>query len=188
MKCGKQLDRYGAYCVDCRKVINNNVFEERHWYQRHGICPRCRKNDLFGDEKVCPECSAKGYVNTMRSRERLGKKHYNNKHNEWARKEHQRRIEQGICTRCGKRKADNGYKTCGICREKDNSTRKIRLGEKPDRNERYKQGLCYFCDNKVKDGYKVCEKHYQMNIQKLSHDKCRKATEDLKKDMNKYFI
>lgn len=188
LKCGKPIDRHGTFCTDCRKVINTDAYEIRHWYQDHGICPRCRKNDLFGDEKVCLECGAKEYGITMRSRERLGKEHYNNRHNEWARKEHKRRIEQGICTRCGKRKVDSGYKTCGICRTKDNRTRKIRLGEKPNRSERYKQGLCYFCDNPVKGGYKVCEKHYHMNLQKLDNDRCRKMTEDLKKDMKKYFM
>lgn len=187
MKCGKPLDRDGAYCADCRKYLTKQNTLARYWYQEHGICPRCGKNELFGDEKVCVECNAKAYEITMRSREKLGKEHYNSKHSEWARNEHQRRIAEGICTRCGKRKAGGGYKTCGICRSKTRNYKRIKYG-KPDRGERYEQGLCYFCDNSVKDGYKVCEKHYRMNIEKLNSEKCSKATEDIKKDMKKYFI
>lgn len=186
LKCGKPLDRDGLYCIDCRKYITEQNTLARHWYQEHGICPRCGKNELFGDEKVCIECNAKAYEVTMRSRERLGKEHYNQQHNEWARNKHQKRIDEGICTRCGKRKADGGYKTCGICRAKTRNYKRIKYG-KPDRSERYKQGLCYFCDSPIKEGYKVCEKHYRMNIDKLDNEKCRKATEDIKSNM-KYFI
>ena len=178
LKCGNPLDRGGTYCTECRKIINEDLQKTRNWYQTHGICPRCGKNDLFGDEKVCPECSAKGYSLAMKSRERLGKEHYNKNHAEWSKKEHHRRIEQGICTRCGKRNADYGYKTCGICREKTRNFKRIKYG-KPDRNERYKQGLCYFCDNPIKNGYKVCEKHYQMNVEKANSNKAKDARKEL---------
>ncbi len=135
---------------------------------------------LVGDEKICLECSAKDYAITMRSRERIGREHYNQIHAKWAKNEHQRRIEQGICTRCGKRKADSGYKTCGICRAKKREYKRIKYG-KPIQSDRIEQGICYFCDNPVKIGYKVCEKHYQINLQNLDNDKCRKATEEFKK-------
>lgn len=186
LNCGSILDREGIYCIQCRKNKTEEATIIRHWYQEHGICPRCGKNDLFGDEKVCLECNAKAYETTMKSREKLGKEHYNNQHNEWARNEHQRRIEEGICTRCGKRKADKGYKTCGICRVKTRNYKRIKCG-KPDRRERTEQGLCYFCDSPVKAGYKVCEKHYQMNLEKLNNEKCRKARENIKKEINTYF-
>lgn len=187
LKCGKSLDRDGVYCVACRKYITEQEALLRHWYQDNGICPRCGKNSLIGDEKQCPECNAKMYKINTRSRKRLGKEHCNQQHNEWARKEHQRRISEGICTRCGKRKADSGYKTCGICRAKIRNYRRIKY-KKPDRSERQEQGLCYFCDNPVKEGYKVCEKHYQMNLEKLDNEKCRQATKNMKLDMKKYFI
>lgn len=90
-------------------------------------------------------------------------------------------IERGICTRCRKRKADYGYKTCGICREKIRNYKRIKYG-KPDRSERYEQGLCYFCDNPIKDRYRVCEKHYQMNVEKARSQKADKARKNLVKD------
>src|SRR5699024_12845118 len=64
----------------------------------------------------------------------------------------------------GKRKATEGYTTCAMCREKDNASRRARNGVS-DRSERIDKGICYFCNNPVKTGYKVCEKHYQMNIE-----------------------
>ena len=181
LKCGKSLDREGTYCTDCRKYINEQNTLLRYWYQEHRICPRCGKNDLFGDEKLCLECNAKAYEITMRSREKLGKEHYNQQHSEWARNEHQKRISEGICTRCGKRKADSGYKTCRMCRVKTKNYKRIKYG-KPNRSERCKQGLCYFCDNPIKSGYKVCEKHYQMNVDKAHSKKANEARKKLIKE------
>lgn len=181
LKCGKPLDREGTYCISCNNYLNEQQTLLRHWYQEHGICPRCGKNDLFGDEKNCPECAAKKYEATMRRRGKLGKEHYNSQHNEWARIEHQRRISEGICTRCGKRKAYGGYKTCGICREKTRNYKRRKHG-KPDRGERCNQGLCYFCDSPIKEGYKVCEKHYQMNVDKARSQKAGEARKKLIND------
>lgn len=181
LKCGNPLDREGTYCIECRKKITDETNETRHFLQNIGICPRCQKTKLFGDEKQCPECNAKAYNLVMASRKtEYGRLQYNKNHAEWAKKKHNERIEQGICTRCGKRKPDNGYKTCGICRAKDNRARLLREPHKPNRSERYKQGLCYFCDNPTKDGYKVCEKHYQMNVEKANSNKTRETREKLK--------
>ena len=127
---------------------------------------------------MCPECAAYAYEITMNSRERLGKEHYNKVHREWSKRPHHEMIQKGICTRCRKRKADYGYKTCGICREKGRKYKRVKYG-KPDRSERYKQGLCYFCDNPIKDGYKVCEKHYKMNVEKANSGKANDARKEL---------
>ena len=179
LECGNPLDREGTYCTECRKIINEEQQETRLWYKSNKICPRCRKVSILGDESMCPECSAKMYADNIRSRERLGREHYNSAHAEWSRKTHAKRIELGICTRCGKRKADYGFKTCGICRNKDKEYKQAKYG-KPDRKERYKQGLCYFCDNPIKPGYKTCEKHYQMNIEKSRSEKSKEARKEMK--------
>ena len=154
--CGTELDRDGVRCVKCNTKHNEKNNADRKWYIENGICPVCRDNFLFGDEKVCLECGASKYAETMKSRERLGREHYNEVHKEWSKRTHHEMIDRGICTRCRKRKADYGYKTCGVCREKIRNYKRIKYG-KSDRSERYKQGLCYFCDNPIKDGYKVCE-------------------------------
>lgn len=163
--CGKPNDNGNRkFCKGCIERAAKNKREIRSWYKTHGICPRCGKNDLFGDEKICIECTANEYAMTMKSRDRLGKEHYNQTHREWANKEQARRLEAGVCVRCGKRSPDHGYKTCGICRYKISRSRK--KVEKPSREERFEMGLCCFCDNPVKAGYKVCEDHYRMNVEK----------------------
>ena len=176
--CGNALDRDGVRCVKCNEKNNKESKEDRKWYRENGICPRCRKNIILGTENVCPECSAYAYEITMKSRERLGKEHYNKVHKEWSKRTHHEMIQKGICTRCRKRKADYGYKTCGICREKERRYKRVKYG-KPDRSERYKYGLCYFCDNPIKDGYKVCEKHYKMNVEKTKKKKAKEARREL---------
>ena len=177
--CGTELDRDGVRCVKCNTKHNEKNKADRKWYIENGICPVCRDNFLFGDEKVCLECGASKYAETMKSRERLGREHYNEVHKEWSKRTHHEMIQKGICTRCRKRKADYGYKTCGICRDKGRKYKRVKYG-KPDRSERYKQGLCYFCDNPIKDGYKVCEKHYQMNVEKSLSQKAKEARRELK--------
>ena len=176
--CGNALDRDGVRCVKCNEKNNKESKEDRKWYRENGICPRCRKNIILGTENVCPECSAYAYEITMNSRERLGKEHYNKVHKEWSKRTHHEMIQKGICTRCRKRKADYGYKTCGICREKGRRYKRVKYG-KPDRSERYIQGLCYFCDNPIKDGYKVCEKHYNMNVEKSLSQKAKEVRREL---------
>lgn len=179
--CGKPLDRDGAYCTKCRERINIVTRERRQWYLSHKICPRCGKNDLMGDETICPECRAKSVNNSLKNRK---KDEYNAYHKEWAKSTYQKRKESGICTRCGKRKAPEGYFKCSVCRAKDNETRRIREGTS-EQSERIEKGLCYFCGNPVKKGYKVCEKHYQMNIEKAKKGRKTQEAQEYIRSMNR---
>lgn len=188
VRCKKRKAVEGkCRCNSCREKQRIYVNETRKFLQENvRICPRCKKNRLYGEEKVCLECGAYEYKVTMESRKRKGREHYNKLHADWERREHKKRIENGICTRCGKRKADNGFKTCGICRAKNREQkRKNRTTE--NRNERYERGVCYFCENPIKEGYKVCEKHYEMNLKKLQHPNCQVAREEIKRK-NKIFF
>lgn len=179
--CGNMLDRDGVRCVECNMKHNEKTNADRKWYKENGICPRCRKNTLFSDENMCPECSAKMYEANIRSIKRLGREHCNYINAESRRKNYAKRVELGICTRCGKRQADYNFKTCGICRNKTKLYKQGKYG-KPSRSERVQIGLCYFCDNPVKDGYKVCEKHYQMNLEKARSEKANEARKILRKE------
>lgn len=179
--CGQPLDRDGSYCTKCREKINKTTRERRQWYLSHKICPRCGNNDLMGDETVCPECRAKGTNNTLKKRNRDT---YNSYHNEWAKSTYKKRKEAGVCTRCGKRKATEGYTTCAMCREKDNASRRARNGVS-DRSERIDKGICYFCNNPVKTGYKVCEKHYQMNVKNAEKGRESRAAQEYIRNMKK---
>ncbi len=177
--CGKSLDRDGVYCIACREKINKATKETRAWYQSNGICPRCGKVSLMGDEKNCPECRAKFANAATRAREK-NRDEWNERQKIIQRNIYSKRKDQGVCTRCGKRKADSRHKTCEMCRAKLREYKRIKYGT-GSRFERVEHGLCYFCGNPVKKGYKVCEKHYQINLQNLNNDKCIKARENFKK-------
>lgn len=179
--CGNPLDREGLRCKKCCEKRSKWEREHRQWYLSHKICPRCGKNDLMGDETICPECRAKSVNNSLKNRE---KDEYNVYQRNWSKSTYQKRKESGICTRCGKRKATQGLTTCAMCRARDNETRRIRKGFS-DRSDRSKIGLCYFCDNPVKKGYKVCEKHYQMNIEKAEKGRQTQDAQDYMKSVKK---
>ena len=168
------MDRDGVLCIVCLAKANYERNATRKLYQKYRVCPRCRKNNLFGDEKNCLECAAKQYETVMRTRD---KEHYNEAHREWSKRTHHEMIEKGICTRCRKRSADNGYKTCGICRAKSRDGK--RKNNKPNRSERFEQGLCYFCDNPIKQGYKLCDFHYEKNVQNARSEKAIEARKRL---------
>lgn len=169
VNCGKELDRNGVYCTECQAKLNSNRNELRKWYQEGGICPRCGKELLYGQEKNCLECSAKGYEQYLKR----DKEHFNEVHRKWAKEKYERDKANGICTRCGKRKADGGYFTCGICRAKNRANRM-------NQSEYVKKiGICRFCNEPVKDGYKVCEKHHQMNVDKARSSNAKRARNEL---------
>lgn len=171
VNCGNPMDREGTRCKECREKINKWNKENREWYLSHRICPRCTKNDLMGDETICPECRAKEVNTTLKNRK---KDEYNAYQRKLSKSIYQKRKESGICTRCGKRKATQGFTTCAMCRERDNETRRIRKGTS-EQSDRESRGLCFFCNNPVKKGYKVCEYHYQINLNNLS--KARETNE-----------
>ena len=57
--CGKPLDREGVVCTACnskRTAYGRELYKK---LQAVGVCPRCGKNLLYGDEKSCVECRAK---------------------------------------------------------------------------------------------------------------------------------
>lgn len=181
LDCGKPLDRKASRCVDCAERFNKDYRERRQWYKEHRICPRCFKNDLIGDENICLECNAYGYEMTLKSREKLGKEHCNKVHAEWSKRTHHEMIEKGICTRCRKRSADNGYKTCSICRNKSRKYKQSKYSN-PYRSERVENGICYFCDKPVKEGYKICEYHYEKNVENSRSQKAKNARKKLIKE------
>ena len=181
LNCAKPLDRKGSRCIACNEELNKENREKRKWYKEHRICPRCFKNDLFGDENVCLECGAYAYEIALKSKERLGKEHCNKVHAEWQKRTHKEMIAKGICTRCRKRNADSGFKTCSICRARDNEKRRAR-NFKEDRSKRAERGLCYFCDNPVKEGYKVCEYHYERNSENARSQNSKNARKKLIKE------
>ena len=140
--------------------------EERAFYVSIGLCPRCGRNKLFGDEKNCPECSAKAQEYNERYRAEHPEQ-FRRYINAYHKSMYQQRKEAGMCVRCGKRKPLYNDLRCGICKEKmtlRRQERRVRDG-RLTRKERLEQGFCYFCGAETLPGMKVCEKHRQVCIE-----------------------
>lgn len=145
--------------------------EDREFYKDLGICPVCRKNRLFGDEKSCLECKANetNYKALKREDNRI---EYNLYMKSYNKRIYEERKKIGVCTTCGKRKSEKGFATCDTCRMKRLNKRRIK---NYNPLTRYERGLCRFCDNPVEHGYKVCEYHHKMNIEKGNNEKSKLA-------------
>ena len=61
IRCRKPRNREGVYCSKCLEKERERHKKDREFFVDIGICYMCRKTKLFGDEKICPECLAKGY-------------------------------------------------------------------------------------------------------------------------------
>lgn len=178
IECGKPLNDGKLKCRDCRERINANRKELVHWYQDNGICPECRQNNLMGDERICPECSAKRYsqriarYNTnpeeFKARDRLEQK-----------KIRARRAEKGLCVKCGKVKADSGYKTCTKCRIKARNTKRNKRKDCKVEQQRewVANGKCWLCGEPVFNHTKLCEMHYEKSLEYI-----RKSVEARRKN------
>lgn len=159
IRCKNPLEE-GVTTFACEKCkIKSREYSKRHYelLKSLKVCPMCQQK-VFGDEIICIECRAIK-ANKVSLRYEKNKSEIRNKENERKKEKRKKLIEQGICNYCGKRKADNGYVTCGICRAKIRE-RQIRFGI-GIQEQRRMQGLCPFCGNDIVPGYKVCEKHLQ---------------------------
>lgn len=162
VRCGKPNDGEYVCCSSCREKTRAYVNETRRWLLEHGICPRCRKEKLYGDERACSDCAAKSYGTVMKSRQT---ERYNEMHRDWSRRTHHEAIAKGICTRCRSRKADYGFKTCARCRTRDAEKRRLRSPQTIPMSDRAALGLCYWCMEPVKPGYKTCQKCYDRCVE-----------------------
>ena len=127
-RCGKPKDREGYYCSKC--LDKKNAYNRESWafFRQQGLCSICGKVKVYGDEVNCPECRAKRVAGTKPKTEeqRLAR-------NEWARNHkkivYMERKNEGICTRCGRRKVAALRTKCPICLDKcATESRLARLG------------------------------------------------------------
>lgn len=163
-QCGKKNDRENLrLCSECgAKDVKTQIATKKFLLQM-GICPVCKRERILGDEKSCPECRAKGAEYKAQIREE-NREEYNEYMKNYHKQMYEKRKQQGLCTRCGKPLNDKRYTTCGKCRQKNTKLRNVSYTD--PRKKRVEQGLCYWCGKPQKQGYKVCEEHYQMNVEK----------------------
>jgi hypothetical protein len=125
--CGKIIsgEREGmTYCSECAEKESKRrkkiYYENREYCLRHDICPICKRNKIFGDEKWCPECRAKKY-NSLCTRLATDSEYYEHRLEKIRNSNHKRlefRRSNNLCSRCGKPLSDydNGFVNCKKCR------------------------------------------------------------------------
>lgn len=169
-RCGKPLDREGYYCSECLEKVRVYHRENREFYRKNHLCTECGKNSVPEEERICPECRAKR-ANLRKSHTDEQKKMFREKQNSL----YMERVEQGICTRCGKRKAISGKKKCGICLAKDAEIHRKKYADRPNiREYRKKNHLCYFCGNPIDIPHKnicsACQQRFGELAGQRHHD------------------
>lgn len=159
MGCGKETGDGKVYCPECRVRQNERARQNRAFYAEHGLCRRCGRNRVFGSEKRCPECRA---LDAAREARRARTDEVREKNNAYHRRRYQERSSLGICTQCGRRKAEAGKKRCGICAGRAAARNRERyVAAAIPKAERYRHGLCCTCSNSLDmDGMKICSRCY----------------------------
>ena len=178
ISCGNPLDRNGVRCTNCNNEQNKEKRKTKQMYIQCGICYRCRKNPIMGNEKMCPECRAKlcEWKNNRPEEKRKIEKEQTRISHE---KKRQYCRENGICYNCQKRESLPNKKLCSICRAKLNRKNREYYAKNNiglTKEEKIEKGICIWCDNPVKDGKKICEAHYEKCIKNL--EKGRKPNEE----------
>lgn len=175
--CGKPVDGEYINCPECRKKISEQARrrreegkentsakikrnkQRRYKLKAEGRCTECGKIDSYtmNGRSMCYECTEK---RNARRRER-----YKNAENkeailEYMRQRREKLKELGICTECGKRKAELGHSRCSVCLAKHKNQQAQKRWHSA--SMRGRDGLCSTCrKNPVKEGYKICESCYQ---------------------------
>lgn len=152
-------------CRRNERKDDNVTKENADFFLSLGLCSRCGKYKVFGDEKMCPECRARdAEYHAKRYEDPEQKKQMiqaviktKNKRKEYRRK-------QGLCIECGRRKPKEGIATCSICRERINRQKRARYQGATLRKQWVADGKCYLCGDECEKGYQVCREHHQMYI------------------------
>ena len=184
-RCGGPKDREGFYCSECLKEQSKYKKETRDFFRRHNLCTICGKVAVFGNERTCPECRAKRreivsrWITPEKSREYLDE----NKNR--AKRIYHERKAKGICTRCGKRKAERDKTRCGICLSKDAEAHRKKRDSK---NHWSEAGLCCRCGKPSMPGRKLCEDHYKKIVASLAKARESKRVDVFKRQNDMHFL
>ena len=117
--------------------------ERYEWYKAHGICVKCGQRSAERGRLLCLECWGK---QLEANRKRVLSDADKAKMREYMRVKREEWRKNGICTICGKRNANEGKNTCGICRAKDRERHREKareIGKIPMEERGY--GYCFQC-------------------------------------------
>ena len=172
-ECGNPIDdKSYKTCTNCRLKQRKYRKEMKELKESLGRCNVCGIVPVFDGEKRCPECRNKLKNIKHKYLSDIDVEEYRKKQVSRQNDLRKKYRSIGLCS-CG-RKLQDGYKTCNICRIKERERRQKRMIKNgrmsfEERKEKTTKGICWLCNEKVKQGlnnkfenYKVCEKHYKM--------------------------
>lgn len=118
--------RYEAKHTEIREKARERMRQRKAEARKNGLCSRCCKEPADKGYKTCWRCRmnsrrVKTYVMSDTQKQRAA---------ELKKARNQRRIEEHICVRCGKRPARERFKDCGICADKCNRRRREKAHER----------------------------------------------------------
>lgn len=137
-RCGKKMDRQGYYCIECNDKQNEYSRQMRQFCREHHRCTECRKNTVYGNDRICYECRAKkiNYKKPTPEQKEKYAKHFSIQQKELR----EERLSKGLCPKCGKRPIAPNKKKCEICLKK-NAENQRRLRAKNMRKEKCDEQL-----------------------------------------------
>ena len=184
--CGKENDNLPLkYCKTCAEKRSRQNKERKEYYERHGWCNVCGNPEKMENSKMCYHCWEVAY-NARQKRKKPMTDEQRQKVYQRNTAKRRQNLENGLCWYCGKRKVLDGRRECIDCYTKRKRRAALIYAETKAKNaaireERLKNHLCTKCGEPAKDGYKVCERHYQISIQNQ-----KRAKEAARKMLDKW--
>lgn len=176
VKCGQKLrgDYFYVMCPKCRKTASRNTQKWRkahpdYWkkwkYKRTiipGICKDCGAT-ITTEYQRCADCRARASLRTAEKRA-AHREEYNAQQRIYAKDLYQRRKQNHLCARCGKKlPLDYSKVNCFSCLEKDRQKRLSQCDYSKDTI-----CGCVRCGEPRYKWYKVCKKHFDINMANLA--------------------
>lgn len=161
-------DTSHSTCPKCRQ-------KRRAYYayrRKNGLCVKCGRKTEKG--KAYCLIHAADRRNDSANFRRSHPDYYKEGKKEYRKKLMEKRIAEGMCTTCGKRKPEPGYHTCAICKARKNRKNREKYKTKLmhpyiDRSEWPDYGFCFNCGKEPPiKGMKICQKCYEKNRASLA--------------------
>lgn len=168
--CGKENDNKPVtYCKSCAAKRSEQAAARKAYYERNNRCKICGGEKMI-NSKFCFHCWETKYDARERQKERMTEEEKEEKRlrdNARNRKRKKKALENGICYYCLQNKAIEGRRECIEClakirKESAQKAQERKIIRENLRAYRLKNHLCTKCGEPAKEGYKVCERHYQV--------------------------
>ena len=179
----KRKEYFAEYRRTHKEERSNYGKETTNFRKSNRICIKCGKEPAVKGRVSCVECLEKNRLEAQRRRENMTEEE-KERAREIVRANYRKRVSrykaQGMCAKCGIRKAVSGKTLCVPCANKERAwsiatyNRRYRRTDNAglDRSEWASYGICYTCGkNPVVPGKKLCKECSERATKHLPKDK-----------------